>query len=134
MSPLYTTLALWIGALLIMVTIRPAPSRRIEEELGGISLPQQFLGRFGIVSLLSFAQSTVLAIGNMLFLGVQVENPLLYLLVYWIGGQVFAFIIYTLVVSFAIWARPSRLFFLSCRLRAAVARTHWPFCRNSSKM
>ena len=101
MSPLYTTLALWIGALLIMVTIRPTPSRRIEEELGGISLPQQFLGRFGIVSLLSFAQSTVLAIGNMLFLGVQVENPLLYLLVYWIGGQVFAFIIYTLVVSFA---------------------------------
>ena len=74
---------------------------RIEEELGGISLPQQFLGRFGIVSLLSFAQSTVLAIGNMLFLGVQVENPLLYLLVYWIGGQVYAFIIYTLVVSFA---------------------------------
>ncbi len=53
------------------------------------------------MSLLSFAQSTVLAIGNMLFLGVQAENPLLYLLVYWIGGQVFAFIIYTLVVSFA---------------------------------
>ena len=101
MSPLYTTLALWIGALLIMVTIRPTPSEKIKEELGGISLPQQFLGRFGIVSLLAFCQDTLLAVGNMLFLGVQANNPLLYLLVFWIGGQVFAFIIYTLVVSFA---------------------------------
>ena len=101
MSPLYTTLALWIGALLIMVTIRPMPSDKIKEDLGGISLPQQFLGRFGIVSLLAFCQDTLLAVGNMLFLGVQANNPLLYLLVFWIGGQVFAFIIYTLVVSFA---------------------------------
>ena len=37
MSPLYTTLALWIGALLIRVTIRPTPSRRIEEELGDVA-------------------------------------------------------------------------------------------------
>ena len=101
MSPLYTTLALWIGALLIMVTIRPMPSDKIKEDLGGVSLPQQFLGRFGIVSLLAFCQDTLLAVGNMLFLGVQANNPLLYLLVFWIGGQVFAFIIYTLVVSFA---------------------------------
>lgn len=101
MSPLYTTLALWIGALVIMVTIRPTPSERIKEELGGVSLPQQFLGRFGIVSLLTFAQGTLLALGNMLFLGVQVNDPLLYMLCYWVSGQVFAFIIYTLVLSFA---------------------------------
>lgn len=101
MSPLYTTLALWIGALLIMVAIVVVPTERAMRNVGELSLPQQFIGRFGVVSVLTFAQDTLLALGNMFFLGVQVNNPLLYLLCFWVSGQVFSFIIYTLVVSFA---------------------------------
>lgn len=101
MSPLYTTLALWIGALLIMVAIVVVPTERAMRNVGELSLPQQFVGRFGVVSVLTFAQDTLLALGNMFFLGVQVSSPLLYLLCFWVSGQVFSFIIYTLVVSFA---------------------------------
>lgn len=101
MSPLYTTLALWIGALLIMVTLVPQPGKRITDTLENPRPPQLFIGRFGVVALLSLAQSTVLCTGNMFFLRVQVNEPLLYLLCYWVAGLVFTFIIYTLVVSFA---------------------------------
>ena len=54
-----------------------------------------------MVAALSLAQSTLMALGNMFFLGVQVAEPLLYLLCFWVAGLVFVFIIYTLVSTFA---------------------------------
>lgn len=101
MAPLYTSIALWIGALLIMVTFSLTPSERILRELDNPKLPEIFLGRFGVVALLSIAQSLSLSLGNMFFLHVQVNDPALYLLCFVVSGLVFAFIIYTLVASFA---------------------------------
>ena len=101
MSPLYTTLALWIGALLIMVALKVVPSERQVSQLDRPTSRQLFLGRFGVVSLISLLQSTTLALGNMFFLGVQTVHPLLYLVCFWVAGLVFAFIIYSLVSLFA---------------------------------
>lgn len=112
MSPLYTTLALWIGALLMMVTLKVVPGARTLEQLDNPTAPQLFLGRFGSVALLSLLQSTILALGNMLFLRVQVADPLLYLVCFWVAGLVFAFIIYTLVVSFANLGKALSVFLL----------------------
>ncbi|MDO4890484.1 MAG: YhgE/Pip family protein, partial [Coriobacteriaceae bacterium] len=100
MSPLYTTLALWIGNLLMMVTLKVLPSERSTRGLRNPTSAQLFCGRFGIVALISLMQSTVMCLGHLFFLGVQVQNPLLYLLCFWVAGLVFAFIIYTLVASF----------------------------------
>lgn len=101
MSPLYTTLALWIGSLLMMVALRMLPSERTMGELDDPTPRQVFCGRFGIVAVLSLAQSTTMALGNLFFLGVQANNPLLYLLCFWVTGLAFALIVYTLVASFA---------------------------------
>ena len=103
MTPLYSSLGLFIGALLIMVVMRPFVP---EEELRRLGLEnvrpsEEFTGHFGIVALIAFAQSTLMALGNLLFLQVQAVHPLLFLLCYWLTGLVFAFISYTLVVSFA---------------------------------
>ena len=100
MAPLYTTLGLWIGNLLMMVALRVFPSERTVRELDNPTSAQLFCGRFGVVALISLMQSTVMCLGNLLFVGVQAENPLLYLLCFWIAGLVFAFIIYTLVATF----------------------------------
>lgn len=104
MTPLYCTLALFIGALLIMVATKPEVSPRAREELADQlrnPKPRHFyLGRFGVVGLLSLLQTTLLGFGSMLFLKVQVTEPVLFMACFWIAGLVFAFIIYTLVVSF----------------------------------
>ena len=100
MAPLYTTLALWIGALLAMVTLKVTPSARTIAELDNPTMAQLFVGRFGIVAFISLLQSTTVCLGNLFFLGVQAVHPLLYLLCFWISGLSFAFIIYTLVASF----------------------------------
>ncbi len=101
MAPLYTTLALWIGALLIMVALKVAPCERALAELDEPRPWQLFAGRFVVVAALSLLQSTCIGLGNLLFLGVQAVEPALYLLCLWGSGLVFAFIIYALVASFA---------------------------------
>ena len=103
MAPLYTTLALFIGALLILVVVKPTvSSREIEEaKLVNVKPRQLFLGRFGAMALISLAQTTLMGLGNMLFLQVQVAHPWLFMGVFWFGGLVFTFLIYALVFSFA---------------------------------
>ena len=101
MAPLYTTLALWIGALLIMVALKVTPCQRALDELDNPAPWQLFAGRFAVVAALSLLQSTCIGLGNLLFLGVQAVEPFLYMLCLWGSGLVFAFIIYALVASFA---------------------------------
>ena len=101
MAPLYCALAVFIGALLIMVAMKPNVSRRGVELLDNPRPHQLFLGHFGVVALLSLAQTTLLGLGCMLFLKVQVTHPLLFMLAFWITGLVLSFIVYALVASFA---------------------------------
>ncbi len=101
MAPLYSTLALFIGSLLILVVLKPRPCRATLKRVPDARPRQVFLGHFGIMAVLSLAQTTLAALGNMLFLQVQVAHPWLYLLIFWLAGLVFTFIIYALVVAFA---------------------------------
>ena len=112
MAPLYTTLALWVGSLLLAVAIKVEVSRKAQIKLGYPKLHQLFLGRFGVFAFVSLCQTTVLALGNMLFLQVQVSDPLLYLICFWLAGLVFTFIIYSLVVSFANLGKAIAVFLL----------------------
>lgn len=101
MAPLYTTLAIWIGSLLMLVAMKTNVSDAARTQLSSPRAHELFLGRFGIFAPVSLLQTTVLSLGNMWFLKVQVNEPLLYLLCFWLAGLVFTFVIYTLVVSFA---------------------------------
>lgn len=112
MAPLYTTLALWIGALLIMVALKVNPSQRTLEGIDNPTPRQLFIGRFGVVAVISLMQSTCVCLGNLFFLRVQANEPLLYLLIFWVAGLVFAFIIYTLVASFANFGKALSVFLL----------------------
>ena len=75
MSPLYTTLALWIGALLMMVTLKVNPSQRTVRELDNPTPQQLFIGRFGVVALLSLAPEHADGIGQFVLPGRPGEQP-----------------------------------------------------------
>ena len=100
MTPLYCALALFIGSLLIMVAMKPEVSPRGREELSDPKPRHLYFGRFAAVAAVSLMQTTLLGLGTMFFLKVQVAEPLLFMLTCWVSGLVFAFIIYTMVVSF----------------------------------
>ena len=91
MAPLYTAIALFVGNLLIMVLIKPRVSGRCLEDLpkGDYKSRHFVMGRGMTVGLISFIQSTVMALGNLFFLGVQCANPFLYLLTFWVTSFMF---------------------------------------------
>lgn len=100
MTPYYTFIPLWTASILILLSVKTTVSRRRRKELGDPSSNQLFLGHFGIFAAISLLQSTVSCAGSLLFLRVQAVHPLLFMLSGWVGGLLFAFIMYTLVVSF----------------------------------
>lgn len=100
MAPLYIMIPLWVGALLMCVSIQTEVSRRTSAQFQDLKPRQAYFGRFGIFAVLSLLQSSFLCLGCILFLGVQAVHPFLFMLTGWLGGLVFAFMVYTLVVSF----------------------------------
>lgn len=101
MAPLYTTLALYIGSLLIMVAMRPTVGSRALANLSDPKPWETFVGRFASVAAISLMQTTLMGLGNIFFLQVQAVHPWLLMLCFWVSGLVFSFMIYALVATFA---------------------------------
>ncbi|MFR5091672.1 MAG: YhgE/Pip domain-containing protein [Adlercreutzia equolifaciens] len=92
MAPLYTTLALFIGSLLILVVFKAKARYHASRKEAGLVSPkpqQLFFGRFAVMAVVSLAQSTVMALGNLFFLDVQVTSPWLFMVCFWGAGLVF---------------------------------------------
>ncbi|GAA1547221.1 putative membrane protein [Microbacterium ginsengiterrae] len=119
MAPLYTVLSLWVGALLISVTLRVDPPNRAFSGGPRLTLDQQFLGRYAIFALLGLAQSTLVFLGNILLVGLDPVHPLLFMLSGWMTSLVFTFIIYTLVVSFSDAGKALAVFLLVIQVAGA---------------
>src|SRR5699024_8381656 len=99
-TPLYTVLGLWVGALLIAVAIRGDVP---EDALGSgspVTETQAYLGRYGIVGLIGFLQSTLVTLGSILFVQVEPAHPMLLMLAGWVTSLVFTLLIYTCVAAF----------------------------------
>ncbi|SJN38156.1 hypothetical protein FM104_09965 [Microbacterium esteraromaticum] len=100
MTPLYTVLALWVGALLTAVSIRVDPPQGEDSPLPSLSPSETYLGRFGVFAIVGFLQSSLVCTGSILFTQVQPQHPFLLLLAGWVSSLVFMLIIYTFVVTF----------------------------------
>lgn len=101
MTPLYTSLAIFIGSLLIMVALKPHP---LKEQVALLTNPkprQLFLGHFVVVAFISLLQTTLMGLGNIFFLQVQAVHPWLLMICFWVSGLVLVFLIYSLVAAFA---------------------------------
>ncbi|WP_040162725.1 YhgE/Pip domain-containing protein [Microbacterium gorillae] len=100
MAPLYTVLALWVGALLMTVAIRTDVRPDVLGEGVRLTPTQHYLGRYGIFAATGLAQSTLLTLGLLLFVQIQPAHPFLLLLAAWVTTLVFTLLIYTAVLAF----------------------------------
>lgn len=100
MTPYYTFIPLWTASILIALAVKTTLANEQRRRFRRLRPYQMFLGRFGVFALISLLQSTVSCAGSLLLLHVQAVHPLLFMLSGWVGGLVFAFFIYTMVVSF----------------------------------
>ena len=119
MAPLYTVLSLWVGALLLAVTLRVDPPAYASAGGKKLTLNQQFLGRYAIFAMMGLAQSTLVFLGNIFMVGLEPVHPMLFMLTGWVTSLVFTFIVYTLVVSFSDAGKALAVFLLVIQVAGA---------------
>ncbi|KFI95723.1 YhgE/Pip domain-containing protein [Bifidobacterium stellenboschense] len=66
----------------------------------GLRLHQEYFGRYMLFGMLALMQGTLVCLGDLLYLGVQCEHPIQFMMVGWLAALVFSNIVYTLTVSF----------------------------------
>ncbi len=98
MAPFYTVLAQWVGALLTAVLIKVKVKKR--DDLISPKLSERFFGRYGIYLMIGIAQALVVALGDLLYVRIQCQHPLLFVLAACVNGLVFMMINYALVFAF----------------------------------
>ena len=99
MAPFYTTLAIWIGGVVLAALVKCKPSEDALRETG--AKPRHaYLGRMVFFVLIGFAQTLLILLGDLFFLGIQCEHPVLFVLAGMMASFVFVNIIYALTASF----------------------------------
>lgn len=99
MAPFYSVLSIWIGGVILCALLKANPSKRALEETG-CTPTQSYLGRIVLFLIVGFLQTSVICGGDLFFLGVHCEHPLLFLLVGWLTSFAFINIVYALTASF----------------------------------
>ena len=105
MSPFYTSLCLWIGAIfmvaLMSVQVPVEQQDKLAQRYGRRPTQAElYLGRYGVFALLGLTQALIVGLGNVFFLGVECQHFWLYLAACCLTSVVCTNLVYTLTVSF----------------------------------
>lgn len=100
MAPFYSTLAMWVGAVISVALMKVALPKSYEEKWGKITHSQAYFSRLLFFLLVAFLQSTLIALGDLYFLKIQCVFPAAFVFAAWISSLVYMTIVYTLTLSF----------------------------------
>ena len=115
MAPLYATVAMWMGTMLIGVVVRAQPVSNVSK----LRPSQVFFGRWGIFATIGLAQATLVAGGLLLFLDVQSVHPWLFMITAWLTAIVFSLINYSFVAAFGNVGKAISILFLVMQVSGA---------------
>lgn len=97
MAAFYTVLALWVGGLFLVAIIHtkvhPEPS------FATAKIYEQFFGRYLIFFFISQIQALITVLGDVLFLGIQCEHPVMLWFASSVCSFVFSFLMYALTFA-----------------------------------
>lgn len=102
MTPFYTTLAFWVGGIILVAVMKSDLSSKDLRNVGKAGPAQQFFGRYILFFLIGQIQALITALGDIFFLNVQCENPGLFILASLISSFVYTLIIYSLTITFSV--------------------------------
>lgn len=96
-TPFYTTLAIWVGCLILTAIIKVRPNKERFPEANGIEM---YFGRFLLFFVLGQLQTAITVLGDLKLLHVQCVHPFYFWLACAIASLVFNLLIFSLVVTF----------------------------------
>lgn len=100
MAAYFSTLATWVGCVVLSAMLKVQVGEKSQAGLERLKPRHLYFGRFLFFWMLGIFQSTLIGLGDILFLKIQCQNPLLFMVSCWIASTVFMTIVYALVVSF----------------------------------
>ncbi len=98
MSPFYTVLALWVGALVLVAIIHVKVLS--DEDVPDVKPYQKYFGRYITFFLIGQGQALLTALGNLLYIRIQCVNPFLLWFACSFCSFVFTLFMYSLTVAF----------------------------------
>ena len=96
-SPFYTTLAIWVGALILTAIIKVKPNEGAYPDAKPYQL---YFGRYLIFFVVGQLQTLITVLGDIYLLHIQCKEPLLFYLASAFTSLVFSILIYSLVLAF----------------------------------
>lgn len=117
MAPFYSTLAIWVGGIVLVAILKV----RVDEDkkLKNLSPSSTYIGRYLLFLIIGLIQATIICLGDLFFLQIQCDQPLLFMLAGWVASFVFTLIIYTLTVSFGDIGKALAVVFLVIQIAGA---------------
>ena len=95
-APFYSTLAFWVGALILTAIIKVKPDK---EKYPEMSEEQFFFGRYVLYWILGQLQAIIIVLGDLYLLHVQCVHPWFFMLAASVIATTFTLLIYSLVVT-----------------------------------
>lgn len=98
MAPFYSTLALWVGAMILIAVVKTEVKKK--NELGALKSHQTYLGRMLIFLLFSVTQSLIICLGDLYFLKIQCYHPFKFIFAAVAAAVAFTVFIYSITAAF----------------------------------
>ncbi|WP_416175834.1 YhgE/Pip family protein [Clostridium sp.] len=119
MAPLYTTLANWVGSILLVSIFRSdADGFKGDEEF---TPRERYLGKLTTFVMLSLIQGFIVAVGDKLLVNVQTVNVFLMIMISLAASATFTTITYTLVSMFGNLGKAISIIFLIAQIAGSGA-------------
>ena len=96
-APFYTTLAIWVGGLILMAILKAKPD---SSKYHGIKPSEVFFGRYAIIFLLAEIQTMITCAGDIYIFKIQCLHPVYFFIVCAFTALVFSMLIYSFVYAF----------------------------------
>ncbi|MBR3149847.1 MAG: YhgE/Pip domain-containing protein [Eubacterium sp.] len=98
MAPFYSTLAIWVGSMILIAVMKTGVKRK--KEIGdNVRMHHAYFGRMITFLTFAVAQSLIICLGDLYFLKIQCYHPMMFLLVGVFAALVFSMFIYSLTFA-----------------------------------
>ena len=102
MTPFYSSLALWVGGVVLVAVLNVDLTERDHKRLGKANPVQLFFGRYLMFFVIGQIQGLIIALGDLFFLKTQADDPVMFIISCLISSFVYSLIIYSLTITFSV--------------------------------
>ncbi len=98
MAPFYSTLAIWVGAMVLIAVVKTKIKKK--KEIGNVRIYQSYFGRMLTFLSFSVTQALIICLGDLYFLKIQCYHPFKFILAGVVAAVAFTVFVYSLGFTF----------------------------------